>query len=92
MRRITRVARPCYDKHWRCPGWAGSGWNWAETDTCPNEGYAPQHRRFSKGPWICPKCRTLVLPYWIRRLDPTHWGHRFNSWKFALERWKEREE
>ena len=28
------LRRHCYDKFWRCPGWAGGGWRTPKTDRC----------------------------------------------------------
>ena len=31
-----RISRPCYDKPYRCPGWAGGGMRYAKVDRCSN--------------------------------------------------------
>lgn len=71
---MTRLSRPCYDKPWRCPGWAGGGMNYAEINRCPDGGLLPD---IGVGPsrwWTwrmarCPECGVLVLPYLARWLD-----------------------
>lgn len=82
-----RLSRPCYDKYHRCPGWAGGGNHFPKTDKHKCDGYVnwswvPDdsedggHRpklfkwRFNK----CNKCDVIVLPYMIRKVDPTNWA------------------
>jgi len=74
-----------YDKPHRCPGWSGPAFKAGHVDidgeTC---GYLAPRRlieyRLSNGPhsWNsfglvrCPGCKTWVLPYWMRYIDPTY--------------------
>lgn len=68
-----RISRPCYDKIWRCPGWAGGGMRYARVDRC-DDGRLPGDlfdRRLWR--WRCNRCTTcgvLALPYMIRYVDP----------------------
>lgn len=81
-----RLSRPCYDKPHRCPGWAGGGMHSARVYRCTAEvapgggtslraGYYYEHGLL---PWSLRfsyhrPCRTLVLPYVVRWLDPGWW-------------------
>lgn len=71
-----RISRPCYDKYHRCPGWAGGGMRYAETNKCPNLGYVAVDYDERLWRWRlhrCNKCGVLVLPTNIRYIDPTYW-------------------
>ena len=86
-----RVMRRNYDKAHRCPGWSGPAFKGGrinlDADKC---GYlAPRGDINTKGvaangpdPWTsyglvyCPGCKTWVLPYWARWVDPS-----YLSWK-----------
>lgn len=71
-----RISRPCYDKFWRCPGWAGAGWTFPQRDTCAN-GSGAEVINWDRLPywqmWRCPDCGMRVLPAVIRNIDPSHW-------------------
>lgn len=74
--------RHCYDKPWRCPGWAGGGWKRPsdKRDICDGGSFAPHWKsgcqwHFHKCYW----CGTVAVPLVTRWLDPT-W------WKFVLTR------
>lgn len=68
-----RICRPCYDKPWRCPGWARGGMRFAKRDRCDDGRmrgwYGDQrwpHLRFHR----CDKCRVITLPFVLRWLSP----------------------
>lgn len=67
-----RLSRPCYDKPWRCPGWAGGGMKWAKRDRCENgrmqgwHGRPGQQFTFHR----CDRCNVVALPYAARWLSP----------------------
>ena len=70
---MVRVSRPCYDKPWRCPGWAGGGMRYARRSRCngghmrgwqPDDGAHPAWR-FHR----CDTCDVLTWPYITRWLD-----------------------
>lgn len=67
-----RLSRPCYDKAWRCPGWAGGGPKYAARKTCRSGhmiGFAelPHWRwRFLR----CDQCDVVTWPYMTRYLSP----------------------
>lgn len=86
-----RISRPCYDKYWRCPGWAGPGWGnprHGEDEECPSGSLSGVIDWDS--PWWrwkihrCPVCGMYVLPYWTHLLDPSyypgHYGWRIRMW------------
>lgn len=83
-----RVMRRNYDKPHRCPGWSGPAFkadriDGIDSSRCaylgPN-GDPNRKGRTSNGPetWNswglvrCPGCRTWVLPYWMRWIDPSY--------------------
>ena len=79
-----RLSRPCYDKPHRCPGWAGGGARSARVYRCTSENGGGESLRagryYERGllPWFLRfsyhrPCRTLVLPYVVRHLDPGWW-------------------
>lgn len=65
--------RHCYDKHRRCPGWAGGGWKYTDDTRCEGgyldlwDGKRFPGWRFSR----CSKCDVRALPLVTRWLDPT---------------------
>lgn len=70
------LRRHCYDKSWRCPGWAGGGWRYPRVERCDGgsldifSGDRPRWRavlRFSR----CGKCDVRAIPLITRWLDPT---------------------
>lgn len=84
-----RIARPCYDKYRRCPGWAGSGFrfnkpgnDWCESGTAPWEHFTKSLWQWR--PWRCETCGTIVLPSHIRWIAPSWWRfmiqHRVSNW------------
>lgn len=92
----VRIARPCYDKFWRCPGWAGPGWkrNKQDGNWCENGGgsygaidWDERWKLLGRElyaprwrSWRCPECSTLVLPSQIRYIDPRHWRYAIPWW------------
>lgn len=88
--RIPRLRRHCYDKFWRCPGWAGGGWRVARTDVCASGSFAgtidwdlPMWRvalQFHR----CATCGTVAIPYATRWVDPT-----YLRWRI-VRRWERR--
>lgn len=81
-----RLSRPCYDKPWRCPGWAGGGMRYPKADRCESGSISmwndpSRFVRFRFG--RCTQCGVVTLPWVTRHLDPTHW-------KFAVRSaWRE---
>lgn len=86
-----RISRPCYDKWWRCPGWAGPGFRYPKHEgrcdngnighTCP--AWVEGRPRWASWAWHfhrCPVCRVIVLPYVVRYVDWTWWRFRVVSW------------
>jgi hypothetical protein len=73
-----RISRPCYDKHWRCPGWAGGGWRYARVDRCDGGSLARvinyESRWWRWRAHRCPVCGVLVLPIVIRYVDWSYYG------------------
>jgi len=80
-----RLSRPCYDKIWRCPGWAGGGNKYAKNeDRCDSGsiriGPDPD-RSWSSVPfwkwrvWKCNTCDVVIWPYVIRYVDPSNWWY-----------------
>jgi hypothetical protein len=72
------IRRHCYDKPWRCPGWAGGGWRYPKTKLC--DGGTLDFRIEVDGAWPrwhswhwhrCPKCEVLVIPMVTRWADPS---------------------
>lgn len=68
-----RLSRPCYDKPWRCPGWAGGGMKYAKVDHCDNGrmlGWRGDlrwpHLRFHR----CDTCNVVTWPSALRWLSP----------------------
>lgn len=69
-----RLSRPCYDKYWRCPGWAGGGPKRAKTTRCDNGRIAVDWEdrwRLWKF-WPCDTCDVVVLPYRLAQLAPSN--------------------
>lgn len=87
---MNRISRPCYDKHHRCPGWAGGGMRHARRERCDGGSLARVIDYDS--PWwkwrahTCPVCGVLVLPVVIRYADPTWYAwtvpFRFRNWRW----------
>ena len=86
-----RISRPCYDKYWRCPGWAGGGTRYAKVNRCDGGSLTTVINHESR--WRrwhlhrCPQCGVIVLPYHVRWLD---W--RWYDWKVddLKRRWADR--
>ena len=83
---LRRFRRHCYDKPWRCPGWAGGGWTYpsARRDVCDGGSFATTWGRMLGGQWYadrwinwrwhhCQACGTIAIPHVTRWLDPTWW-------------------
>lgn len=94
LRKERRISRPCYDKFWRCPGWAGGGERYAKVQRC-NGGSLPSGI-FTKKFWRwrvsrCQKCGVTVLPYVIRYGDWRWWRaearHQASEAKYRLQDW-----
>lgn len=70
------LRRHCYDKPWRCPGWAGGGWRYPRVQRCDGGSLDYfQEARYGWEDWRfnrCPKCDVLVVPHVTRWLDPTY--------------------
>lgn len=72
-----RLSRPCYDKYHRCPGWAGGGLKYPRVERC-HRGYIAREavQADTWSPWRlygCTSCNVLVLPFYVRWVDPTWW-------------------
>lgn len=70
-----RISRPCYDKYWRCPGWAGGGWKFPKVDTCPGGSLAKIIDYDGHWQWKFHQCRVCgvwVLPYYSKYLAPSY--------------------
>lgn len=99
-----RFQRHCYNKMWRCPGWAGGGWstNRFGRDKCDGGSFA---RKYMSPGWRwytnwqfhrCDTCGTVAIPHVTRWLDPTwyRWGvnwdfkQRFQDWRYLRQRRK----
>ena len=79
-----RISRPCYDKYWRCPGWAGGGTRHAKRGRCDSGSLS---RVITFDAWWrwrahqCPTCGVIVLPYMVRWLDWRFWGWKLRDAK-----------
>lgn len=77
-----RISRPDYDKYRRCPGWVGGGFRFAKVDRC-NNGFLDIDYDKPYWKWLvyrCSICRAVVLPYYIRWVDPS-WYYWYISFK-----------
>ncbi len=73
---MPRFSRPCYDKWWRCPGWAGGGMKYAKVKRCEGGSLANLHEWTRRCRWHChrcPECDVIVLPIMVQWLDWSHW-------------------
>lgn len=70
-----RLSRPCYDKPWRCPGWAGGGSKLAYVQRCPGGSTTLIDAEGWRWKWGFQRhdCGVIVLPLMTRWLDPTWW-------------------
>lgn len=79
-----RLSRPCYDKYWRCPGWAGGGWHWPKGEPrCDNGRIQVDYcaRLWKWRFWGCGSCGVIVLPYHASKLSPWWWWRQL-EWRF----------
>ena len=70
---MTRLSRPCYDKPWRCPGWAGGGMKYAKRDRCDEgriQGWQGQHKWPHLWFHRCGTCDVVTWPFSARWLSP----------------------
>lgn len=99
---MIRLSRPCYDKPHRCPGWAGGGVRSARVYRCTSDNGGGGSLRggyyYERGllPWSLRfsyhrPCRTLVLPYVVRHVDPGWWRWKLR-WMLldVRDRWRDR--
>jgi hypothetical protein len=90
----VRISRPCYDKWWRCPGWAGGGNSYARRQRCESGSLSSVINWDSRWKtWKihrCPQCGVYVLPYRIRAVDPTNirWGLKRLRWWWEDRRYR----
>ncbi|MFD3463825.1 hypothetical protein ACFWVM_29265 [Nocardia fluminea] len=110
-----KISRPCYDKSWRCPGWNGGGMRYARVKHCAGGRITwgmsldelerllvAEYSRYPKWNALgqCTECDVRVLPWWVRRFDPTYWldggqqwrrraGRRVRWWVDDLDDWIE---
>ena len=90
-----RVSRPCYDKYWRCPGWAGPGLRYAKRERC-DSGSLARVINYGSRWWKlkihrCPKCGLWILPYFTQWLSAVFWlGSSLDWWDNRHERRRER--
>lgn len=86
-----RISKPCYNKYWRCPGWAGPGWKSTKEGKKTCEGGSLARVIDFEGHWKwkfhkCPTCGMIVLPYMAKYITPGyHWG----EIKYKIYRMKE---
>lgn len=92
-----RISRPCYDKYYRCPGWAGGGTRYAKKDRC--DGGHLDYKIMDKAIWKwrfnrCDRCDVVTLPYVVRYVDwrfLVFWQIRNLKWWYkdrkAKKRW-----
>lgn len=72
------LRRTCYDKPWRCPGWAGGGWHYPSGTRTICDG-GTLNINWDQPAWLreirfhrCQKhCGTITLPHVTRWIDPT---------------------
>lgn len=96
-----RISRPCYNKMYRCPGWAGGGLRYAKRDRCDGGRIIPLRGGNStgiyEGHWWplrinrCDTCDVIVLPSAVRWLD-WRWLRcaLHSSWRDLRWRWSDR--
>lgn len=78
---MIRISRPCYDKYFRCPGWAGGGLRYAKVQRC-DDGHL-DHAILARRLWKwrfnrCTACGIVAWPYMIRLADWRWW--RAEAW------------
>lgn len=83
-----RLSRPCYDKPWRCPGWAGGGMRFARRHRCDNGrvlGWDGEERLPQLRLRRCNRCDVVTLPYAVRFVDPGYLSYRLSKlWQFVV--------
>lgn len=98
-----RLSRCCYDKHHRCPGWAGGGTTGAKVELCQSgsirvnkldeSGYPGHPGAF---PWRfghCTKCDVVTWPVVTRWLDPGWWRWEIKwFWRRVEDSWDDYQE
>jgi len=89
----VRISRPCYDKYWRCPGWAGGGGRFARVKRCESGSLGPVIDYGSRW-WTwkihqCPTCGVYVLPYHFQAIDPTAWPYALRRLGWRIRDWWE---
>ena len=75
------LRRHCYDKFWRCPGWAGGGWRYPKVKRYDGGSLRvhgmigkPSTDRWWRWRWHrCNKCDVIAIPVIAQWLDPTWW-------------------
>lgn len=88
-----RISRPCYDKYWRCPGWAGGGWKFAKVNRCPTGASLARVIDWEKR-WMwhwqqCPECKVWVMPYVFTNFAPSKIWWRMKWWvRDRIYAWK----
>lgn len=98
-----RLSRPCYDKPWRCPGWAGGGMRYAKRDRCEGGRMLGWNHGEQRWPhlWFhrCNTCDVVTLPFALRWVISVDWwgvvtrraAWRLESWWLDVrERWGNR--
>lgn len=86
------LRRHCYDKFWRCPGWAGGGWRYPKVDRCDGGSLQvhgmtgqPVTDRWWRWRWHrCNRCDVIAIPVITHWLDPTWWRFVLGTW---IPRW-----
>lgn len=81
------LRRHCYDKFWRCPGWAGGGWSYPKVQRCdggsllvPGAWNRERTEALPEDRWYewkfhrCRKCDVVALPLVTKWLDLTWWA------------------
>jgi hypothetical protein len=89
------LRRHCYNKPWRCPGWAGGGWSTPtrKRDICLHGGsfagmWGSDRDRWYLWRWHkCSMCGTVAIPYVTRWLDPTFLQHHVWLYGMTLREW-----
>lgn len=92
------LRRHCYDKPWRCPGWAGGGWTHPKTKRCDG-GRLDVYDRVMRPWWFplwrfsrCGRCDVRAVPLITKWVDPTwlnFWVQRIpGRIKGRVEEWR----
>jgi len=94
---VFRFRRHCYDKPWRCPGWAGGGWRSPRRGDACDDGslsryWNPTRRWYTHWQFHrCLTCGTIAIPHVTRWLDWTWLGYKIKWWYRELRyRWEMR--